>query len=419
MEEGFQGWKYRRIDKLCWFRYALLVVLISSSEISCCRGLIVHVPWATASCSIGDCDRKSFPKCNTLALLASPLPSFTINDSEKELESIRSWKATSVRAKEAEVVYRGPSALDDNAFIEVRKRINGWHTLGIVGGRTKSIYHGVFKKDDKTGLVDPYALGPSEYIRAMASVVLCLSAVNAHDVPLRYLHMGYGSGSLMRFIRKAIPGSQHVAIDLDPTVVEAAIELGLVDPASSCERLTVGDALEYPCLETKEIDESTRFHGICIDIFDGANAMDPVFYSVPFLENLRDNLLEIETEGTCGFVIHNFHVGTQRLESQLEDAMESYRNVFRTTSIKTEATNDDGTTYSNPQYPLSHHSLYRLDSLNTNNHQGNTILIAVVNFDNDASTNSSSWLELAALATEGWDEQCFDLASRIQHAQPF
>ena len=414
MEEGFQGWKYRRIDKLCWFRY-FLVILIISSKISCCRGLVV--PWATASRSLGDCDRKSFPKCNTLALLVSPLPSFTINDSEKELESIRSWKSTSARAKEAEIVYRAPSALDDNAFVEVRKRINGWHTLGIVGGRTKSIYHGVFKKDDKTGLVEPYALGPSEYIRAMASVVLCLSAVNAHDAPLRYLHMGYGSGSLMRFIRNAIPESQHVAIDLDPTVVEAAIELGLVDPASSCERLVVGDALEYPCLETKEIDESTRFHGICIDVFDGANLMPSGFYSVPFLEKLRDNLLE--TDDTCGFVIHNFHVGTQQLEYQLEDAMEAYRNVFGTTSTKAEAANDDGTTYGNPQYPLSHHSLYRVDSLNTNTRGGNTILIAVVNFGNDASTNSSSWLELAALATEGWEEQCFDLASRIQHAQPF
>ena len=88
-------------------------------------------------------------------------------------------------------------------------------------------------------------------------------------------------------------------------MVEAAIELGLVDPASSCERLVVGGALEYPCLETKEIDESTRFHGICIDVFDGANLMPPGFYSVPFLEKLRDNLLK--TEGTCGFVIHNFH----------------------------------------------------------------------------------------------------------------
>ena len=413
MEEGFQGWKYRRIDKLCWFRY-FLVILIISSKISCCRGLVV--PWATASRSLGDCDRKSFPKCNTLALLVSPLPSFTINDSEKELESIRSWKSTSARAKEAEIVYRAPSALDDNAFVEVRKRINGWHTLGIVGGRTKSIYHGVFKKDDKTGLVEPYALGPSEYIRAMASVVLCLSAVNAHDAPLRYLHMGYGSGSLMRFIRNAIPESQHVAIDLDPTVVEAAIELGLVDPASSCERLVVGDALEYPCLETKEIDESTRFHGICIDVFDGANLMPSGFYSVPFLEKLRDLL---ETDDTCGFVIHNFHVGTQQLESQLEDAMKSYRDVFGTTSTTAEAANDDGTTYGTPQYPLSHHSLYRVDSLNTNTRGGNTILIAVVNFGNDASTNSSSWLELAALATERWEEQCFDFASRIQHAQPF
>ncbi len=448
--EECQRWKHRRIDKLCWFRY-LLTVLIISLQLSCCHAL---TSFATGATSNRNCDR-NFPKCNIHILFAStsPLPSFTINDSEKELESIRSWKSTSAKAKEAEVVYRAQSALDDNAFVEVKKRINGWHTLGVVGGPTKSIYHGVFRKDETNGLVDPYALGPSEYIRTMASVAMCLSAVNAHDAkknssgdhnpdnlsetqqenshaeyptqstitifptPLSFLHMGYGSGSLMRFLRRAIPESQHLAIDLDPTVVEAAVDLGLVDPISSCETLVVGDALEYPCLETKKTDESNRFHGVCIDVFDGANLMPPGFYAVPFLEKLRDNLLA--TDG-CAFVIHNFHVGTERLETQLEDAMESYRTVFGTTSAKG-AENEDGTTQTIPQHTLLQHSLYRVDSLNTNNHGGNTILIAIAkNFGDDVvSTNNSNWLELVALAMKGWEEKRFDLSSRIEHVRPF
>ena len=446
MMDECEIWKQCRLGGLCRLR-CILTVLIISLQLSCYHAL--------TSFAIGACSNRNFPKCNIHILFASasatPVPSFTINDSEKELESIRSWKSTSARAKEAEVVYRVPSALDDNAFVEVKKRINGWHTLGIIGGPTKSIYHGVFRKDETNGLVDPYALGPSEYIRAMASVALCLSTVNAHDAstqsskdhnpedetqtqathgeyltlstttisptPLRFLHMGYGSGSLMRFLRLAIPESQHVAIDLDPTVVEAAIEFGLVDSVSSCETLVVGDALEYPCLETKETDESNRFHGVCIDVFDGANLMPPGFYAVPFLEKLRYNLLE---KDGCAFVIHNFHVGTERLETQLEDAMESYRTVFGTTSAN-EAANEDGTTKNNPHHTLSRYSLYRVDSLNTNNHGGNTILIAIANSGDNVlvSSNNSSWLELAALAMEGWEEKRFDIASRIEHLRPF
>lgn len=248
---------------------------------------------------------------------------------------------------------------------------------------------------------------------------------------MRFLHMGYGSGSLMRFLRRAIPKSQHTAIDLDPTVASAAIELGLLDPSSPCETLVIGDALEFP--SKKDV---RRFRGICIDVFDGANLMPAGFYAVPFLETLRDNLLLLDNEAngdSCAllssFVIHNFHVGTERLGAQLENAMESYRTVFGRTNA--ERSKENTTNKKQPQRVL-HHSLYRVDSLNTNNHGGNTILIAILNSCGDAATDTStsststsscttrnSWLELAALATERWEENRFDLVSRIEHAQPF
>jgi hypothetical protein len=416
-----------------------------------------------------------------------PVPSFARDDetdSEEELASVRSWKSTSAKAKEAEIVHRAPSLLDDNAFVEAKKRSDGWHTLGVVGGPTKSIYHGVFRKDEDTGLVDPYALGPSEYIRTMASVVLCLSAIHAdggntakknnnndnegddnrlpqsqpqqHEdeqrqsssssppttpttttATMRFLHMGYGSGSLMRFLRHAIPGSQHEAIELDPAVVKAASDLGLFDSTSPCEKVVVGDALEYGKDETKT--KLPRFHGVCIDVFDGANLMPPGFYSVPFLETLRDDVLgggggESKSESCAAkynFVIHNFHVGTERLQAQLEDAMASYRTVFGSScgSGGAAGKHENENKNNEPHGTLSQlHSLYRVDSLNTNNHGGNTILIVIkknsnTGDDDDAATatatSSSSWVELAALATERWEEKRFNVASRIVQARPF
>lgn len=377
--------------------------------------------------------RASVPGCNAQILFASKsqLPSFALNDSQQELESIRSWKSTSATAKEAKIVYRAPSLLDTDAFLEVKQRIHGWHTLGIVGGPTKSIYHGVFRKDEKTGIVDPYALGPSEYIRTMASVALCLSSTveksslqhresvsnksaKSSHTPLRFLHMGYGSGSLMRFLRSSIPNSQHTAIDLDPTVVKAAADIGLLDTSSPDEVLLVGDALEYAGPNSSELP--TRFHGVCIDVFDGANLMPTGFYSIPFLENLRDNVLERDG---CTYVIHNFHVGTDSLAGQLEDAMNSYRTVFG--SISTESpTGMERSDNTDLQRDILHHSLYLVDSLNTNNHGGNTILIAILNCSgNEEATDTHIWHEMAALATEQWKEKRFDVARRVKDARPF
>jgi hypothetical protein len=226
--------------------------------------------------------------------------------------------------------------------------------------------------------------------------------------------MGYGSGSLMRFLRHAIPGSQHEAIELDPAVVKAALDLGLVDDASACENLVVGDALAYK----RDEEAIAGFHGVCIDVFDGSNLMPPGFYSVPFLETLRDNVLggdidggESESENgseTC-CVIHNFHVGTERLQNQLEDAMVSYRTVFGNSCCSGAAREEEML-----------HSLYRVDSLNTNNHGGNTILVAIKKTPSTSDdVADSSWLELAALATERWEEKRFDVASRILNVRPF
>lgn len=355
------------------------------------------------------------------------------NDSDEELSSVRSWKSTSATASSAKIVYIAPSLLDSNASVQVKERTDGWHTLGIVGGPTKSIYHGVFQKNAATGLVDPSALGPSEYVRTMASAALSLAvASTTPPSPMRFLHMGYGSGSLMRLLRHVVPESRHEAIELDPTVVEAASELGLFDPDSPCERVLVGDALAYrnndegrgdepgPRSYENERSSSTqehsRFHGICIDVFDGENLMPSGFYSVPFLQRMYEDVLveisprgggdesqneiENENESNLAFVIHNFHVGNEKLEQQLQQAMAAYRTVFGNNDL---------------------HSLYRVDSLNTNNHGGNVILIAIkkINDDTDDGGATRSFLELAGLANETWKNTRFDVAFRMDRVRPF
>ena len=316
----------------------------------------------------------------------------------------------------------------------------------------------MFRKDEVTGKVDPYALGPSEYTRTMASVALCLSAVcgtsmysninstseSNTTIPLRFLHMGYGAGSLMRFLGKAIPESKHVAIDLDPTVVDAAVQLDLLD--AQCEQLVVGDALEYSLLSSLPSSKlslsSPRFHSVCIDVFDGSNIMPPGFYSVPFLEKIYKDLLQQQQESgdsdNYTFVIHNFHIGTKRLAVQLKDAMASYRSVFGSGANASYCCNDDDHNDDNGEDPNDEHSnhynkqqtgqsrvqhlLYKVDSLSTNNHGGNTILIAILqNTQNNKNTNAQtlSLLELAALAREQWGFERFNIASRITNAQPF
>ena len=63
---------------------------------------------------------------NTKVLLAtSSSSSVTTKDSLEEIQSIASWKSTSPTAKEAAIIYRAPSILDQNAHLEVKKRIGG------------------------------------------------------------------------------------------------------------------------------------------------------------------------------------------------------------------------------------------------------------------------------------------------------
>lgn len=78
--------------------------------------------------------------------------------------------------------------------------------------------------------------------------LLAVSAAVGHEDNhvLRFLHFGFGAGSLVRFARTRHfrYGSQHIiAIELDTAVVTAANNLGLVQ--SPNQGLVAGDALAY------------------------------------------------------------------------------------------------------------------------------------------------------------------------------
>lgn len=266
--------------------------------------------------------------------------------------------------------------LDPTATLEIRERQNGWHTMGIVGGMAKSIYHSVYQVAGD-GRVDPGALGPSEYLRTMVS--LAVSATMGREdnehCPSRFLHFGLGAGSLLRLLAHVIPESQHVAIELDTTVITAANDLGLVQPPN--QRLVAGNALTYCRLE----DSEEPFDCICIDVFDGNNLLPIDFYSVSFLERLRDTLLE-----NNGNVIHNFHTGNAKLSRQLEDAVTAYRSVFPNCHV--------------------------VSSLDSKPNGGNAIILASLNQD-----ESTAILETFALRAQERCELRFDVPARIRNAQ--
>jgi hypothetical protein len=233
-------------------------------------------------------------------------------DSEEEVAQIASWRATGGTAASARLVFQAPSSLDAKATVEVRERADGWRTVGIVGGATKSIYHAVYKVD-AAGSVDPQAM-VSETFKCMAALVIAVLEQRQEET--RFLHFGFGAGTLARFIEYIVPDSQHLAIELDSGVVAASELLSI----QSRLHVEVRDALSYRRPPTQ-----APFDCICIDVFDCENLTPPEFYSSKFLKELLDNVL-----APSGIVVHNFHSGGKKRTQILEEAEERYAGVFNT-----------------------------------------------------------------------------------------
>ena len=294
-------------------------------------------------------------------------------DSEEEHASQASWRATSGTAATARVVLAVPSSLDADATVEVRERPDGWRTVGIVGGATKSIYHAVYKVDSE-GRADARVV-VSETLKTMAALALATLTTQEEGGTARFLHYGYGAGTLPRLLAHHAVDSHHLAVELDNGVVTAA----KIVPAHPNIRIQAGDALAYCRTEAEK-----PFDCVCVDVFDGSNLVPHEFYSTEFLLQLRDNIL-----APSGFVVHNFHSGGKKRGLQLEQAAAAYSSVFKT--------------------------CWWVDSLDSKANAGNSILLGT-NFplDDDSIGN---FLSESALKVQGKYGLRFDSLSRVQGAR--
>lgn len=238
-------------------------------------------------------------------------------DSSESTDALESWRKTSGTAASAQIIFSAPSSMDPTAVVEVRERARGWRTVGIVGSaKNPSIYHSVYKVN-KTGQVEPTAIA-SEFIKTMAVLSLAgQSNLTCNKAP-RFLHFGYGAGTLVRLLAHHVVDSQHEVVELDSGVVQASNKLL---PSLLNVSIQVLDALDY-ARQTK-LDEEDRFDCICVDVFDETLKVPEEFYSEDFLKRLSENLLK-----PAGIMVQNFHSGGKRRRQVLEKATAATNLVF-------------------------------------------------------------------------------------------
>ena len=313
-----------------------------------------------------------------------------VKDSLIAQNHINVWRAA---PKDTTLLYETASSMDQQATVEVRHRLGGWCTLGITGGKTKSIRHGNFKMNDQQEIDSSVLV--SEYIRSMASVALtAMEFQSAHpdndDITnektngISCLHLGYGAGSLPRFMANTLPNSKHVVIEIDDGVVKAAQDYNLLNVSSSSGTSNVelisGDALTYQRSDTED-----PYEVVFIDIFDEYNLLPSEFYTKEYIKKIHQNYL---SGRSGGIVVHNFHTGGKKRKKILQCALKSYRRVFSTVFV-----------------------VQSIDSFPTG---GNAILVAMNQRRSDASSETLSWFASGRKANElfGLD---FDVATRSSH----
>ena len=315
-----------------------------------------------------------------------------IKDSQIAQDYINNWKAA---PKDTTLLYETASSMDPKATVEIGHRLGGWCTLGIVGGKTKSIRHGNFKMNDQQEIDSSVLV--SEYIRSMASMALvAMEFQSAHpdndditngmtDNGISCLHLGFGAGSLPRYIKHILPNSKQVVIEIDDGVIKAAhactnlLEVSSSSGTSQVELIS-GDALAYQRSNT-----DNPYDIVFIDIFDEYNLLSSEFYTKEYIEKIQQNYLGGQSSG---IVVHNFHTGGKKRREILEEALKSYRSVFST--------------------------VFAVESIDSFPTGGNAILVAMNQRRLDASSETLSWYEAGQKANEHFGLD-FDAAARSRH----
>jgi len=313
-----------------------------------------------------------------------------VKDSLIAQKQINDWRSA---PSNTTVLYEATSSMDPEATVEIRHRLGGWCTLGIVGGKTKSIRHGNFKMNDQQEIDSSVLV--SEYIRSMASVALtAMEFQSAHpdndDITnektngISCLHLGYGAGSLPRFMANTLPNSKHVVIEIDDGVVKAAQDYNLLNVSSSSGTSNVelisGDALTYQRSDTED-----PYEVVFIDIFDEHNILPSEFYAKEYIEKIQQNYLGGRSSG---IVVHNAHTGGKKRKAILQEALKSYRSVFSTVFV--------------------------VESIDSFPHGGNAIIVAMNRRRLDASSETLTWYAAGQKANEYFELE-FDIAARSNH----
>lgn len=209
-----------------------------------------------------------------------------------------------------------PSTLDPSMRLEIRERANGWRAMHLVGGR-RDIMNGVVQMDGEC--VVPTAV-TNEYLKSMAA--LALAALERREPkenePVCCLFLGLGAGMLPRLLAHHLPkGSSIAAVERDDAACNAAINyLGLDESLVTVER---ADALRW--VDDRQ-GNAELFDAVFIDIFDERNLCPVAFHGDAFLTALKGIMRD------DGVVVHNLHVGSQLMNTNLELAQAAYARVF-------------------------------------------------------------------------------------------
>jgi hypothetical protein len=133
------------------------------------------------------------------------------------------------------------------------------------------------------------------------------------------LFLGLGAGTLPRLIAAHVPDATCVALELDSSVCEACLHLGL---NSTSVTVIVDDGVDW--VEAQSLSAAPpSFDAVFIDIFDGQNACPAAALSDSFLASLH-SLLHPD-----GVVVHNLHYGSKLLNATLLKAEGSYATAFQ------------------------------------------------------------------------------------------
>ncbi|CAB9510021.1 expressed unknown protein [Seminavis robusta] len=306
--------------------------------------------------------------------------------------AMKSWRETT--ADSSELIFSQMSSMDPEATIEVCQREQGWRTMRFVKPKSKStrskvssIYHSIYKVNPNTGRVEPEIV-IQEHLKTMAVLSLMAESDDAQDKKdLRFLHFGYGAGTLVRLLAHHASNSQHVAVELDQAVVDAATVTRMHhDDELPNVSIIAQDAIQYVQAGTT-IPPHERFDSICIDVFDENNFVPETLYATSFLQRLRKEVL-----ASAGLLVWNFHSGGKRRTRVMADAFQAVSAVFGET-----------------------HCCW-VPSLDSTPTGGNAILVACKKAPLPVDGDGNISLTRNALAAQTKYNLSFDAVARVQFA---